>query len=123
MHEWFTPQHVGSEYVNSFWTWVCRNRHASATWHEIRDAFLAEGGDGVYAAWKLTYLEPMFIHRNLLRRERYISPSNLESYRLGLCPIAERLQPQLFQFKTNYWDLAQAYRQADILRRVLLRFN
>jgi perosamine synthetase len=94
MHEWFTPQHVGSEYVNSFWTWVCRNRHASATWHEIRDAFLAEGGDGVYAAWKLTYLEPMFIHRNLLRRERYISPSNLESYRLGLCPIAERLQPQ-----------------------------
>jgi perosamine synthetase len=37
------------------------------------------------------------------------------SYKRGLCPVAEDLQPRLMQFKTNYWDLADADRQASIL--------
>jgi perosamine synthetase len=122
-HEWFTPQRVGPEYENSYWTWVCRNKHPSVGWHEIRNAFVAEGGHGVYAAWKLTYLEPMFTQLNLLRRERYISAQNLALYKPGLCPVAEAIHGQLFQFKTNYWDLGEAHRQADILRTVLRRFG
>lgn len=121
-HDWFTPQYVGPEYVNSYWTWVCRSQHPTASWHEIRDTFVTNGGHGVYAAWKLTYMEPMFEKLNLLRRERFISQTQIDSYKLGLCPVAEYLQKRLFQFKTNYWDLSQAYEQADILHKTLRQF-
>ena len=121
-HDWFVPQKTGSEYVNSYWTWVCRNEHPNASWHAIRDAFLENGGHGVYAAWKLTYLEPMFEQLTLLGRERFISAENIAHYKLGLCPVAERLQKRLMQFKTNYWDIEQAHEQAGILRKTLKSF-
>ena len=121
-HDWFVPQYVGPEYVNSYWTWVACNNHPTATWYQIRDAFIRNGGHGVYAAWKLTYLEPMFENLNLLRREKFISQSRLKSYKLGLCPIAEKVQSKLFQFKTNYWDLNQALKQAEILQKTLKEF-
>jgi perosamine synthetase len=121
-HDWFVPQKTGSDYVNSYWTWVCRNEHPSVRWHTLRDAFLENGGHGVYAAWKLTYLEPMFEKLTLLGRERFISDENIARYKPGLCPVAERLQKRLMQFKTNYWDVDQAYEQAAILRKTLQQF-
>lgn len=120
--DWFVPQKVGSDYVSSYWAWVCRLEHPSVGWHELRDAFQANGGHGVYAAWKLTYLEPMFQELDLLGRERFISTENLRQYKQGLCPIAEDLQKKLMQFKTNYWNIAEAHEQADILRKTLSQF-
>ncbi len=121
-HDWFVPQKTGPEYVNSYWTWVCRNEHPSVSWHTLRDAFLENGGHGVYAAWKLTYLEPMFEKLTLLGRERFISAENIAQYKPGLCPVAERLQKRLMQFKTNYWDISQAHVQAEILYKTLKQF-
>lgn len=121
-HDWFVPQKVGNEYVNSYWTWVCRNEHPNVSWHTIRDTFLHNGGDGIYAAWKLTYLEPMFEKLTLLGRERFISAENIGSYKTGLCPVAERLQKRIMQFKTNYWDIGQAHVQAEILYKTLRQF-
>lgn len=121
-HDWFVPQKTGPEYVNSYWTWVCRNEHPSVDWRTLRDAFLENGGHGVYAAWKLTYLEPMFEKLTLLGRERFISAENIAQYKPGLCPVAERLQKRLMQFKTNYWDISQAHVQAEILRKTLKQF-
>ena len=121
-YDWFTPQHVGVDYTNSYWTWVTRIDTEKVEWHEFRDLFVANGGDGVYGAWQLTYLEPMFQNRNLLGRERFIAAENLASYKRGLCPVAERIQPQLVQFKTNYWDLDRAHKQAEILHRTLASF-
>lgn len=117
--EWLVPQRTGPDYVNSYWTWVVRLDHPRVTWHQFRDRFAANGGHGIYAAWQLTYLEPMFQNRTLLGRERFIAPERLDEYRAGLCPVAERLQPRLLQFKTNYWNLADAQRQARILRETI----
>jgi perosamine synthetase len=121
--DWFTPQKIGPEFTNSYWTWVARLDTTKVGWFDFRDEFQANGGDGVYSAWKLTYLEPMFAQVNLLGREQFISKKNLESYKAGLCPVAEKIQPQLLQFKTNYWDISKAYQQADILRKTLAVFN
>lgn len=121
-HAWFVPQRTGIEYVNSYWSWVCCNQHPTVTWHALRDAFLRIGGDGIYSAWKLTYLEPMFEKLTLLGREKFISSENIEKYKRGLCPVAEYLQPRLMQFKTNYWDLSQAYFQAEALHKTLRQF-
>ena len=122
-HDWFIPQKTGALYDNSYWTWACRNEHPDVDWHTLRDAFLDNGGHGIYAAWKLTYLEPMFEKLNLLGRERFISPENVAMYKVGLCPVAEYLQRRLMQFKTNYWDINQAYAQAEILRKTLKKYS
>ena len=121
--DWFIPQKVGDQYRNSYWTWVCKISRPDVTWHAIRDRFISNGGDGIYSAWKLTYLEPMFQKLNLLGRERFISEDNLKRYEIGSCPVAEMLQAQLMQFKTNYWDLSRAHSQAEILHRTLSYFN
>lgn len=118
-HDWITPQHVPENCVNSYWTWVCKLDITKVEWRVFRDAFLENGGDGIYGAWKLTYLEPMFTNMNLLGRENFITNENKKNYKEGCCPIAEFLQPRLLQFKTNYWDLDLAYKQADILVKTL----
>jgi perosamine synthetase len=121
--DWFTPQLVEKEYKNSYWTWVAVLKRDDISWNVLRDQFAENGGDGVYSAWKLTYLEPMFKEMNLLGREKYISNKNLLSYQNGLCPVAEWLQPRLFQFKTNYMDISQAEKQAEILYKTLQKYN
>lgn len=121
-HDWFTPQLVKSDYLSSYWTWVTVLKRDDIKWHEMRDTFISNGGDGIYAAWQLTYLEPMFTNRNLLGREKYISDINLSNYCKGSCPNAEWLQPRLFQFKTNYWNFNDAERQSEILIKTLKNF-
>ena len=118
-HEWFTPQHTPENCINSYWTWVCKIDTSKVSWHLFTDTFYSNGGDGVYGAWKLTYLEPMFVNMNLLGRERFISDENKAKYKVGCCPKAENLQPKLLQFKTNYWDINRAYEQAEILVKTL----
>lgn len=121
-HDWFTPQKFGDEYVNAYWTWVTKLNTDVVDWRTLRDEFSSNGGHGIYAAWQLTYLEPMFTNMDLLGRERYISQVNKDSYKKGLCPVAEDLQPRLMQFKTNYWNIEEAKIQADILHNVLRKF-
>jgi len=121
--DWFTPQHVPQEYRHSYWTWVAKLNRPGVTWHQFRDRFMEREGDGVYAAWQLSYLEPMFQEMKLLGRERFITEANRAIYKKGLCPVAEYLQPRLVQFKTNYWNLANAERQAAILRDTLKSFT
>jgi perosamine synthetase len=118
-HEWFTPQHTPENCTNSYWTWVCKLDTSKISWHLFTDTFYSNGGDGVYGAWKLTYLEPMFVNMNLLGREHFISDKNKAKYKIGCCPKAEALQPRLLQFKTNYWDIDAAHKQADILFKTL----
>jgi len=122
-HEWFTPQHTPENCKNSYWTWVCKLDTSKISWHLFTDTFYSNGGDGVYGAWKLTHLEPMFVNMNLLGRERFISDENKAKYKVGCCPKAEDLQPRLLQFKTNYWDIDDAHKQAEILNKTLKSFD
>ena len=78
------------------------------TWLEFRNKFASNGGDGVYGAWKLTYLEPMFKNLALLNREKFINQNILNEYTQGLCKNAEWLQQRLFNLKTNYWKISDA---------------
>jgi perosamine synthetase len=121
--DWLVPQKTGKDYKNSYWTYVVRLDHPKVTWHNFRDKFLELGGDGIYAAWQLTYLEPMFQKLNLLGREKFISEENKEKYKKGCCPNAEILQPKLLQFKTNYWDIKEAKHQAEVLSKTIKYFK
>lgn len=108
---WLIPQATPDGYVHSYWTYVLRLADdVDFSWYDFRRKYIELGGDGIYAAWQLTYLEPAF---------RDLSPQ----YRRGLCPVAETLQPRLLQFKTNYMDLSLAAQKAEALSRTIAYFQ
>lgn len=118
--DWLIPQRTPNECVNAYWTTAIRIDNPSVDWYTFRRKFMEFGGDGIYAAWKLNYLEPVFRNKNFMGREVFFDGYE---YKEGLCPIAEKIQPQLLQFKTNYWDTDEAVQQADILRKTIKYFN
>ena len=119
--EWFVPQKTPSNCTNSYWTFVAKLENSDLTWHQFRDAFLANGGDGVYAAWKLSYLEPMFANGCPITHPAYTGI--YQNFARGLCPNAELVQPKIFQFKTNYWNWDEAEQQAEILHKTITQFS
>jgi len=105
---WLVPQDTPEGYRHSYWTYVLKlENDGEFSWYDFRKKYLELGGNGIYAAWQLTYLEPT------LRK----------NYRAGLCPIAESVQPRLLQFKTNYMDLAVAGQKAETLENTIAYFG
>ena len=45
------------------------------------------------------------------------------NYEVGLCPVAETIQPKIMQFKTNYRDLKLASYKAEVLRKTIEYFD
>lgn len=114
-------QHVPYGYTNSYWTWVAKINNKDL-WHDFKNNFIANGGDSFYSAWQLSYLEPFIQNLNLLGRDKFMTPENLEHYKSNPCPVAEDIQPRLMQFKTNYWNIDSAKKQADILNKTCTSF-
>jgi perosamine synthetase len=121
--DYLTPQELPDGYINSYYTLGTIYEGASSigvSWEEFRKAYIEAGGDGIYGAWSVPYLEPMVVNRQFARR----CPSVYENirYESGLCPVAEEIQPKIMQFKTNYRDIVLAEKKADILRTVIKKF-
>lgn len=120
---WLRPQKSPAGFENSYWTLAVQLDTEHVDWHKFRDTFKVNGGDGIYAAWQLTYLEPMFQQMELEGRDIFFQePFNhidKNIYRKGLCPVAEHLQPRMLQFKTNYWDWEKAEQQAEVLEKTI----
>ncbi len=112
------PQFCPAYSTNSYWSFsaVLNSETPSTDWHQFRKLFLSLGGDPFYAAWKLSYFEPLFLN------DVQHMPGIWQKYDPGLCSVAEYLQPRMIQFKTNYWDLDSAKKQAEILHRTLHQF-
>ena len=125
---WLKPQTTPSDCVNSYWALAVRLTHPSITWSDFRTKFMELGGDGIYAAWKLSYQEPMFREttRNFSGKEEVLKGTRkggLPAYPDGLCPIAERMQKQILAFKTDYWDWERAERQAEVLKKTVSSYG
>lgn len=120
--EWLHPQLVKSGNTHSYWTYVAVLDTGRLDWHEFRNKYSELGGDGIYAAWKLAYQEPMFRDKAFLNREKIGIYDNCD-YSKTVCGNAEFLQPRLLQFKTNYYKEEDAKRQADILKQTITYFN
>jgi perosamine synthetase len=105
-------------YRNAYWSYsaALNTDKPETDWYRFRDLFRQNGGDGFYAAWLLSYDEPLF--RNTIQHWGGV----WQKYEAGLCPTAERLQKRMVQFKTNYWDIAEAEQQAEILYKTIKQF-
>jgi perosamine synthetase len=120
---WLAPQAVPDDYGHAYWTFVLKlDPEVDFTWYDFRARFRELGGDGIYAAWQLTYLEPAFRGKDFYPPDGSV-PGKRQAYAPGLCPVAESLQPRLLQFKTNYWDATAAERHAEILARTIVYFG
>lgn len=102
-------------YKNSYWAYclVLDTDNPSKDWYTFRDLFQKNGGDGYYAAWKLSYNEPAY--QNVLQHQ----PGVWQKYDENCCPNAEYLQKRMIQMKTNYWDIGEAKEQAEILKKTI----
>lgn len=114
---WLTPQHVPANCRHVYWSFVAAlSDQVDFSWQDFRKKFVSLGGKGFYGAWQLTYLEPAFRHLSGGARNR-------QAFEIGLCPVAEKLQPRLMQFQTNFLDRGQAAAQADALAKTIDFFN
>lgn len=122
--DFFVPQKVPEGYSHSYYTVAVLYKGEETTgvsWSEFRKAYVEAGGDGIYGAWSVPYLEPMMTERKYVKRCPWVYEN--AHYEPGLCPVAERIQRQLMQFKSNYRDMKLAEMKADILRRVIKKFS
>jgi perosamine synthetase len=119
--DWLVPQRVPAGCTHVYWSYVMRLAEPEISWGHFRGEFLKAGGDPFYGAWRLTYQEPLFAHGCPLHDPRY--EGTYQQYAPGLCPIAEALQPRLIQLKTNYWERAEAERQAQALADTIARIE
>lgn len=121
--EWLKPQGIYPETEHSYWAAPILLVREDITWHDFRDKFAEFGGKGIYAAWQLSYLEPVFQNMNFMGREEFISHENSSRYHAGYCPNAEYIQPRVLAFRTNEWDESLCDIQITALRKTIDYFN
>ena len=117
-------QKVPNGYTNSYYTLAVKyegSERIGVPWEKFRDEYVKAGGDGFYGAWSIPYLEPVMTKRKYVKRYPEIY-KNIK-YEKGLCPIAEKIQPKIMQFKTNYRDLKLAEEKANILHKVIKKLK
>ncbi len=102
------PQSNYIDSKNTYWSYAAKLIDDNITWKMFRDKFVSLGGDGIYAPWKLSYNEPYF--KKVLSKKIK-------------CKNAEYLQSRIMQFKTNYWDTKDAFKQASILIKTIDYFK
>ncbi len=112
-------QKTPDDCVNSYWAYcmILNTDNPNVDWYRFRDLFQKNGGDGYYAAWKLSYNEPAY--QNDLQHRKGV----WQKYDETCCPNAEYLQKRMIQLKTNYWNIEEAKKQADILKRTIKEYQ
>tara|TARA_Y100000590_G_scaffold441256_1_gene567674 strand:- start:2991 stop:4196 length:1206 start_codon:yes stop_codon:yes gene_type:complete len=117
------PQYTPEYCVNSYWALGVKfiEEEAGVSWFDFRKKYIEFGGDGIYGAWKVPYLEPVMRDRKFVSRCPDIYKDVY--YESGLCPVAEKIQKQLMVFKTNYRNLDLAKSKAESLKQTIEYFT
>jgi perosamine synthetase len=118
------PQKVPDDRTNSYFTFGVKFEGLDSigvTWQEFRNKYVDFGGDGIYGAWAVPYLEPVISEKTFAKRCPLVY--NDIEYKKGLCPVAESIQPKLMQFKTNYRSLELAEIKAQALKKTIKHFK
>ena len=113
------PQKIPNESTNSYYTLGAiynGEEKYGITWKDFRKLYINNGGDGIYGAWSVPYLEPAIKKKRFVKRH---SVYKNVVYNSELCPIAENIQRKLMQFKTNYRNLDLAKSKAKILKKTI----
>ena len=91
------------------------------SWEQFRKEYMSKGGDGIYGAWSVPYLEPLMSQRSYVSRLPHVYKDTF--YKPGLCPVAEKIQSKMMVFKTNYRDMKLADVKAAALSKTIEKFT
>jgi perosamine synthetase len=118
---YLVPQKTPEGYLNTYWTWTCKFEREDVLWKDFRAKYVEFGGDGIYAAWALLYDETIFSSGAWKKLcPPLYGPLD---YRRPICPVADRIQPKLMQFVTNFGSKAEAEPQVEALYKTIRHFN
>lgn len=121
--DYLIPQYTPEGYENTYYSLGViyeGEEKIGVSWEEFRKTYVEMGGDGFYGAWSVPYLEPMIANR--IFAERLPEIYRDVRYEEGICPVAEKIQKKIMQFKTNYRDLELAKIKADVLSKTIRKF-
>lgn len=113
-------QHVPDGWTHSYWCWsvLYIPENANGVSHkEFRELLKTAGGSTVRAAWSVPYLEPLMSTGAFRERLPHIYAGLM--YPEGLCPVAERIQKGILQFKTSMRSKAEIKIEIDALRSAI----
>ncbi len=119
--DYLVPQKTPDGYKNTYWTWTCRYERPDVPWKEFRGKYVELGGDGIYAAWALLYDETFFTSGDWKK----LCPPLYQGldYPRPVCPVADRLQPKLMQFPTNFGSRDEARPHVEALKHTIEFFD
>lgn len=120
--KYLIPQYTPKGYKNTYWTYTLRYANEDVSWTEFRKKFMDLGGDGIYSAWALLYHETLVTSGSFKKRCPVIY-DQINFPEQGLCPVAERLQPNLMQFTTNHGSLELARPIVEALAKTIQFFG
>ncbi len=90
-------------------------------WKDIYNLYKSKTGHGFYGACVCPHLEPAI--KTHMRRIGCFNCRKLSTgcfcTKKGFLPIAEKIQKQILQFKTNYRNLNEAKKNSKILKKLL----
>ena len=108
----FKMQKIPEGYVSSYFTYAVESPFENINeWSDFHKYHINNGGDDFYAAMILTYEEP------IMKKLGYYEKCK------GTCPVAEKIQPRMMQFKTNYRTLDEAKKHIEKLKYSLDKFK
>ena len=119
--DFMVPQCVPDGNRSTYWSFAVRYEKEDIPWQAFRRKFLEYGGYRIYAAWALSYNEPV-IASGIFKKRAPCYFSDIE-YPAGLCPVAESVQPKLMQFVTNFGDMEEARQHTDALYKTVKHFS
>ncbi|MBI4333140.1 MAG: DegT/DnrJ/EryC1/StrS family aminotransferase [Chloroflexi bacterium] len=125
---WLIPQYVPEGYTNAYWTYAARfeGQQIGIPWKEFRKKYIEFGGDGIYAAWSVVYLETVYQTGNFYGKGCPVHCPLYKGkvrYEKGLCPTAEAIQPKVMQFVNNYSSTQEAEPKVEALRKTIKHFG
>lgn len=119
--DYLIPQYTPEGYLNTYWAYTVKYERDNVSWHDFRKKYVELGGDGIYAAWALSYEETLVASGAYKKLAQYYY--NVLKYPRGICPVAEEIQPKLMQFVTNYGSLEEAKPKVEALQKTIKYFG
>ena len=119
--DWLVPQFVPEGDKNSYYSFAVRLDRNDIDWLEFRKKYVKNGGDGIFAAWSLCYLEDSIPDvKNRLKKMGLDRRFNTQR---GICKKAELIQSKLMQFTTNQKNANEMHKQADALYKTIVEYQ
>jgi perosamine synthetase len=113
--DWLLEQKIPKGFKHTHYTFSARyigQKKFNISWKNFYNQYKKMGGDGFYGACVCPHLEPSL--RNFFKKK---------SWKINKLNVSEKIQKEIMQFKTNYRNLDEAKKKANILSKLINKIN